>query len=91
MKQQVRRGVFETNSSSEHSITINIGEHYSSCFESDIEGDDEVYIEQDDVLDLIPINELEKAIEKRKQRFRDGLEDIPTDILEEEMKRRKKR
>lgn len=65
-----RKGVFETNSSSTHSISINFAEeaHYnfSADFELDCEG--YLYLEENEVkeiLDQLPKEWLEESLQKR--------------------------
>ena len=68
MKTQIRKSVFETNSSSTHSITIAFGDHYT--FSESVEDDFEcVYIDNEDVeyiLEHLTSELLEKELERRK-------------------------
>ena len=68
MKTQIRKSVFETNSSSTHSITIEFGDYYT--FNESVEDDCEyIYIDNEDVeyiLEHLPSEILEKELERRK-------------------------
>lgn len=83
MKIVVRQGVFETNSSSEHCVSVNLGNFSIIKYY-----DDEITFSDDEIENLlhtVPSKMLEKELERRKELFLElNLED-----LEYEIKRRK--
>lgn len=68
MKQQIRKGVFETNSSSAHTLSIS----FDGMFDITVRAEDDceyVCLSDDDVewvIENIPTEMLEKELEKRK-------------------------
>lgn len=65
---QTRRGVFETNSSNNHSYTIHIGDYTSITCYSEYKQDD-VYLDEsnvDEILEYLPTERLEEELKRRK-------------------------
>lgn len=86
MKIAVRQGVFETNSSSEHSVSVNLGNFSITRYIDDY--DDEITFSEDEIEDLlhtVPSKMLEKELERRKELF----SELTLEDLEYEIKRRK--
>lgn len=76
MKRQIRNGVFETNSSATHAITIYFSDKFSACtyIEDYEDGEFPDYIcfseqEVEDLMESIPTEMLEKELEKRKNKL----------------------
>ena len=76
MKRQIRNGVFETNSSATHAITIYFSDKFSTYTYiedyEDGEFPDYIYLDDKEVEDLIesiPTEMLEKELEKRKNKL----------------------
>lgn len=69
MKTQIRTGVFETNSSSTHSVTIQFDDYFESDFDGGEDGDyvclDE--LDLDYILSQLPTELLEKELKKRNK------------------------
>ena len=68
MKQQIRKGVFETNSSSTHALEISFNDMFGVT----------VYVEEDSEYVCLNEDDVEWV-----------MENIPTEILEKELKKRK--
>lgn len=86
----VRTGLFETNSSSEHAMTVR---YKDVVLDREIgEYDDDFVITDDEFRQLLrglSLNELKEEI-KRREEFRESISSIPTSMLEEEIENRKK-
>ena len=65
MKQTIRRGVFETNSSSTHSVTLYYNYNFLDVVETDEDGD--IYITPDDIYDIILNNTKDFTIEQLEE------------------------
>ena len=65
---KTRKGVFETNSSNNHSYAIYVGDYTSITCHSECEQDD-IYLDEEEISEI--------------------LEALPTERLEEELRRRK--
>lgn len=69
MAKQVRRSIFETNSSATHAYTIYAGGYTSFTRYSEEEDPDDVYLDEcdiDEILDNLPISKLEEVLKRRK-------------------------
>ena len=65
---RTRKNLFETNSSSTHAYSVNISD-YTSITRYDEEERDDVYLDENDVinlLDSLPESLLEEALKRRK-------------------------
>ena len=65
MKRQIRQGVFETNSSSTHSVTIYYNYDFLMHTEADEDGD--IYLTPGDVYDIILNNIQDFTIEQLEE------------------------
>lgn len=69
MKTQIRKNVFETNSSATHALSIVFSNKFEFTIYTEEEGND-IYLGETDVenfMEHIPTEMLEKELEKRKQ------------------------
>lgn len=85
----LRTGLFETNSSSEHAISVKFDKYYEIEHEID-EDDYEWVLDESDLHDLLrslPTEMLRKELKDREE-FQATLRTMPLEILKEELNRR---